>query len=264
MERGADCRPSAFLFVFRPAVGYNIGIMYRSRLRENLPRVKDRIAAASERAGGTAEVTLVGITKGHPADAVRAALEAGLSRCGENRAGEFESKAAELEANPADTGPGVPEWHFVGHLQRNKVRGILPLFRLIHSVDSIRLARELSRRAGQADRTVDSLVQVNTSGEDSKGGFEPGEAVDAVGRIADMDRLGVLGLMTMAPLTDREDVLHSAFGEARRLFEECERQIPAFQARHLSMGMSNDFEIAVEEGSTMVRLGTILFGERPQ
>ena len=190
---------------------------------------------------------------------VRAARTAGLQRCGENRVTELEEKVGEV-------GRASVEWHLIGHLQRNKVRRALPLFDLIHSIDSERLAQELSAEATRAGGTVRGLVQVNVSGEESKGGFNASDSVAAlvepIQRVADLAGLEVVGLMTMAPFTDEETVLRRTFSRARQLFEHCSRDVRGFEARYLSMGMSNDFEVAVEEGSTMVRLGTILFGER--
>src|SRR5690606_20891746 len=145
-------------------------------------------------------------------------------------------------------------------LQTNKVRKAVRLFDLIQSIDSLRLAQALSREALRSELEVVGLVQVNTSGEAQKGGFPPEEAVDAVGEIVALPGLRVYGLMTMAPFTSDESELRRTFVGARELFERCASEVPGFEARHLSMGMSNDFEVAVEEGSTMVRLGTVLFG----
>ena len=231
--------------------------MYRARLAETLPAVRERLARALERAGRRDEVVIVAVTKGHGPEALEALLDAGLARFGENR-------VQELEAKVAAVGRERAEWHLIGHLQRNKVRRALPLFDLIHSIDSLRLAQELSKEAGRAGRTVTGLVQVNTSGEPTKGGLRAEEAVEGVGRIVELPGLRIQGLMTMAPFTDDERVIRRTFAAARELFEACAKQVPAFEARHLSMGMSNDFEVAVEEGSTMVRLGTVLLGERSQ
>ncbi|MGH7482849.1 MAG: YggS family pyridoxal phosphate-dependent enzyme [Longimicrobiales bacterium] len=228
--------------------------MYAERLRETLPAVRERIARARERAGSGREVALVAVTKGHPAEAVCAAIDAGLHEIGENRVHELESKISAL-------GRAAARWHLIGHLQRNKVRRALPLFDVLQSVDSLRLARELSKEAVRSARRVSMLVQINTSGEASKGGFED-RAVDAVARIAELEALGVAGLMTMAPLTGDEATLRGCFAAARRIFEQCAARVDGFEPKYLSMGMSNDFEIAIEEGSTMVRLGTVLFGER--
>ena len=227
-------------------------------LRASLESVRERIARASERGGRGETVELVAVTKGHDDDVVEAALEVGLHRLGENRVQELAGKVARLESEGRAR---RAEWHLIGHLQRNKVKQALPLFDLIHSIDSERLATELSREAEQSDRDVVGLVQVNTSGEAAKSGFESGEAVDAVGRICALPRLRIVGLMTMAPFTEDEAVLRPTFARARELFDRC-ASLDGFEAKHLSMGMSNDYEMAIEEGSTMVRLGTVLFGER--
>lgn len=235
--------------------------MTAAEVARELERVRERIERARRRAGRTEEVSVVGVTKGHPWDAVEAALGAGLRLLGENRVQELEEKATRLEAEGR---PDGVEWHLIGHLQRNKVRQALPLFDLIHSIDSPRLARELSKEAAKAGREVAGLVQVNTSGEESKGGFEGPGAIDAIAAVCALPGVRVRGLMTMAPLTDDEAVIRATFGRARELYDRCASEIDAFEARHLSMGMSNDFEVAVEEGGNMVRLGTVLFGERRQ
>lgn len=197
---------------------------------------------------------MVAVTKGHPVDAVRAAVMAGLGALGENRVQELEEKVAVV-------GREYAAWHLIGHLQRNKVRRALDLFDRIHSIDSLRLARTLSSEAMRAGREVRGYVQVNVSGEETKGGFEGPEAVDAIGTVVALPGLHVDGLMTIAPFTEDERRLHDTFGAARRLLEEARRQFPAL-GPELSMGMSNDFEVALEEGATILRLGTVLFGER--
>jgi pyridoxal phosphate enzyme (YggS family) len=235
--------------------------MFEDRLRDSLPRVRERIEQAARRAGHNQEVRIIAVTKGHPVAAVRAAVAAGLHDCGENRVTELESKIEEL-------GRGAATWHLIGHLQRNKVRKAIPLFDLVHAIDSVRLARELSAEAARAGTTVNGLVQVNASGEAAKSGIDiaqdlaPGLA--AVQDICALPGLRIAGVMTMAPLVDDVVILRNTFARTRRLFDACARQVDNFFAQHVSMGMSNDFEIAIEEGSTMVRLGTILFGERAQ
>lgn len=231
--------------------------MYAVALRENLPRVQDRIAAAQGRSGRSGVVRIVAVTKTHPADAVRAALAAGLHAIGENRVQELEEKVTAV-------GRGAAEWHLIGHLQRNKVRRALPLFDVVESVDSYRLAQELSAEAERARGEVESLVEVNISGEESKSGFSPEEVLDAAAAVTQLPRLHVRGLMTIGPLTDDRAAIRAAFARMRGLFEACARDVPGFDARWLSMGMSGDFEVAVEEGSNLVRLGTVLFGERLQ
>lgn len=229
--------------------------MYEQRLRESLPRVQERITAARERAGRTDNVRLVAVTKGHPAAAISAAAAAGLLDVGENRVQELEEKRAELP----DAGVS---WHLIGHLQRNKARRAVALSDWIHSVDSVRLAHELSKEAQKAGLVVRALVQVNVSGEATKGGFDPGREAEAIAEVAALPGLSCEGLMTMAPFTDDEAVLRATFAGTRDLLERCLAGGAALRGRELSMGMSHDYEIAIEEGSTMIRLGTVLFGER--
>jgi PLP dependent protein len=227
--------------------------MDATRVADNVRRVRDRIDAALARAGRSGAVTIVAVTKTHGPEAVRAAVAAGLADCGENR-------VQELEAKHRAAGVAVA-WHLIGHLQRNKVKQVLPLIDLMQAVDSLRLAEALSAEAASTGRRLPVLVQVNASGETTKGGFAVATALADVTRIATLPGLRVDGLMTMAPYTDDEPLLRRTFTAVRELGEAC-AGVPGYGVGHLSMGMSNDFEIAVEEGSTMVRLGTILFGER--
>jgi pyridoxal phosphate enzyme (YggS family) len=235
--------------------------MYEERLRDSLPRVEERIEQSRAHAGRRNEVRIVAVTKGHPLAAVRAAVAVGLRDCGENRVAELDEKIGEL-------GRAAATWHLIGHLQRNKVRKAVPLFDVIHSIDSLRLARELSAEAERTGVTVHGFVQVNASGEEAKSGIDisseiaPGLA--ALQAICELPGLSITGVMTMAPFVAEESVLRRTFARTRELFDQAAGQVDKFEARDLSMGMSNDFEIAIEEGSTMVRLGTILFGERAQ
>ncbi|MFQ5689913.1 MAG: YggS family pyridoxal phosphate-dependent enzyme [Gemmatimonadota bacterium] len=227
-------------------------------LTDRLERVRERIARAAERGGRDPDrVEVLPVTKGHPASLVRAVAEAGLGRVGENRVQEAEEKRALW----GDLGL---EWHMIGHLQRNKARRAVKLFDVIESVDTVRLARRLSREAEDLGRReLPVLVQVNAAGERQKSGFALEALEGGLAEICDLPRLRVIGLMTMAPLTPDEAILRRTFRETRRLFEEVAPAVSGFEPRVLSMGMSNDFEIAVEEGSTRLRLGTSLFGERP-
>jgi pyridoxal phosphate enzyme (YggS family) len=222
----------------------------------NVEEVRGRIARACDRVFRDAEeVTLVAVTKTVGADAVVEAIEAGIAAVGENRVQEAAKKFTE------DLPP--VEKHLVGHLQRNKVRKALELFDMIESVDSVRLAREISTVCAASGREVDVLVEVNTSGEESKYGLEPGEAVEAVVEMADLGGLRIRGLMTVgAFLPDPEDV-RPCFRALRAIRDEIEeRIIPGVSMDHLSMGMTNDFEVAIEEGATIVRVGRAIFGER--
>jgi hypothetical protein len=226
-----------------------------AQVAARVSEVRERIERARVRAGRSDDVTLVAVTKTHPADAVRAVLAAGVRDVGENRVQELEEKVGEV-------GRGAVGWHLIGHLQRNKAGKAAPLFDLIHSLDSLRLAEALSAEAVKRGVTVRALVQVNASGEETKGGFEPAELADAVGRIVQMPGVEVHGVMTMAPFTDDEATVRAAFRRTREAMEDLARQVPRVAGRQLSMGMSNDFELAVEEGSTLVRVGSVLFGER--
>lgn len=229
--------------------------MYRDLLAENLPRLRERVASAARAAGRDPEgVRLVAVTKGHPLEAVRAALEAGLTELGENRVSELEEKVAGVGGDAAT-------WHMIGHIQRRKAPRVMEAAHLVHSIDSPRLARRFSRVATEAGREVEGLVQVNTSGEDSKGGFEGEGVVDRIREAADLPGLRIRGLMTMAPFVDDEEVLARTFRRLREISEELRGTTEAV-GPELSMGMTNDLEVAIREGSTMIRIGTALFGER--
>lgn len=231
------------------------GDSYRERLATTLPRVRERIEAAAGQAGrDPAAITLVAVTKGHPVEALHAALAAGVRDLGENRVAEMEEKVALV-------GRDAVRWHMIGHVQSRKAPRVVDCADLVHSVDSPRLATRLSRAALERERRLRVLVQVNTSGEDSKSGFDVHEAVDATVELAELPGLEVCGLMTMAPLVDDEQLLASTFARLRETLEEVRRQDPRVGGE-LSMGMTNDLEIAVREGSTLVRIGTALFGER--
>ena len=220
-------------------------------LPDRLRDVRARIDAARDKGGHGQSVTIVAVTKTHGADAVQAAWDAGLGDVGENRVQEALSKM-DLVSAPV-------RWHLIGHLQRNKVKS-LGRFHLVHSVDSDRLAEAVSDFGAQQGRPVDVLMQVNVVGEESKGGFGPGVWQGSAERLAGLAGLRVRGVMTMAPLDADESTLRTVFAGAR----DARNALCAagHDATELSMGMSNDYEIAVEEGATMVRLGTILFGAR--
>jgi len=229
--------------------------------------VRGRIAQAAERSGrDAAAIRIVAVTKGHPLEVVRAAAADGLLDIGENRVQEALEKQ--------DAWPDAPvRWHLIGHLQSNKARKAVGRFALIHSLDSARLADELEKAAAARELVQDVLVQVNVAREPQKTGVAPEEAEALAAHAAALPHLRLRGLMTMAPLTDDERVIRATFRGLRELGVRC-RVSGVGQAsadtRHptpgpvfeLSMGMSGDFEIAVEEGATLLRLGTILFGER--
>jgi hypothetical protein len=213
--------------------------------------LRERIAAAIARGGHGQAVTLVAVTKTHGLDAVRAAWAAGVHDVGENKVQEALRKQESVD---------VPvRWHLIGHLQRNKVRA-LDGFALLHSLDSPRLADAVHAHGVERGRAIDALVQVNVAGEETKGGYEPDELLAEAERLTGLVGIRVRGVMTMAPYTADERVLRATFAgarEARQLLRDA-----GHPATELSMGMSNDFEIAIEEGATLVRLGTVLFGAR--
>ena len=215
---------------------------------EQLTRVRERMAEACRRAGRSPdEVTLVGVSKGVPAQRVAEAYAAGLQDMGENRVQEAADKIEALAAQ------GVrPRWHLVGHLQTNKAKTVTGLFAILHSVDSVRLAQALSRRAREP---LPILLEVNVAQEASKFGFTPQEVASALRSIVDLPNLDVRGLMTVAPQTDQPESVRPVFQRLRKLRDE-------LGLRELSMGMTNDFEVAIEEGATMVRVGRAIFGER--
>ena len=196
------------------------------------------------------------VTKGHPFPAVEAAIEAGLDALGENRVPELEEKARLVH-------PGRVEWHMIGRLQRRMAPRVRGLASLLHSLDSLRLADRLERASVAGAPALPVLMQVNVSGEATKSGFAPAEVPGALERILGLPSLAVRGLMTMAPLTTDERILRATFRGLRRVQEEACARVPAYRGRELSMGMSNDYEWAVEEGSTMVRVGSAIFGRRP-
>lgn len=225
-------------------------------IKENLERVRDQIHRAAERAGRTAdEITVVAVTKTHGPEVVEEAIRAGIEDVGENRMQEFLRKAEAV-------GPAC-RWHLVGHLQTNKVNKAVGRFALVHSVDSIRIAEKLATASEQQGLTTDVLCEVNTSGEESKYGFQPEETVEACARIAGLTGLRLRGLMTVGPWVSDQSIVAKAFAALRHLKERVEREIDGdTRPFHLSMGMTDDFEIAIAEGSTIVRLGRVLFGER--
>lgn len=220
-------------------------------LPERVADVRARIDAAVARGGHAQQVTIVAVTKTHGPEAARAAYEAGLHDVGENKVQEALKKMAAVD---------VPvRWHLIGHLQRNKVKA-LEQFVLLHSLDSSRLADTVCELGIARGRAIDALVELNLSGEDSKGGFTLSELLPEAERLASLSGVRIRGVMTMASFTATESELHRTFAEARAALDTLAEA--GHPAEELSMGMSNDYEIAVEEGATIVRLGTTLFGAR--
>lgn len=239
-------------------------------ISENVVEIKEKVSDALKRSGDPSrEVKLVAVSKTFPAGKIAEAMNAGLFRFGENRVQEITSKYEALKDRKTvrvPQGKPVPvEWHFIGHLQTNKVKKLLDVpTRYIHSVDRSELAVELDRQLQKRGESRDVLVEVNTSGEESKSGVEPEGTIELVREVAKFGTLRIKGLMTIGRLTEDRVVIRECFDTLRRLFEKTRDEgIDDVEMIELSMGMSGDFEIAVEEGATIIRVGTAIFGERP-
>ncbi|MFW6059960.1 MAG: YggS family pyridoxal phosphate-dependent enzyme [Phycisphaeraceae bacterium] len=245
------------------------------RLRDAYRQVCDRIAAAAERSGRRPdEVLMVAVTKNASPDQIRTLVELGQVDLAENRVQqlnqrvvmleEFLSRKRTLGAAAEGEHQGAPaevRWHMVGHLQRNKAKQVIPLVTLIHSVDSLRLAEEIHNYCARQDRVADVLIQVNASGEASKHGIAPPAVIHFAEQIDTMIHLRLRGLMTMAPYSDNPEDARPVFGRTAELFHELRRErVAGGDCNILSMGMSGDFEVAIEEGANVVRIGQSLFG----
>jgi pyridoxal phosphate enzyme (YggS family) len=237
---------------YRQALGANAFTM--SSIAENLEYVREQIAQAAMKSGRSPdEVELVAITKTHPAEKVCEAIEAGQTLFGESRVQEARAKIPELPSNV--------RWHFVGHLQKNKVRPALPLFEMIHSIDSLGLAQDINRVAEEEGLHPRVLLEVNVAGEGSKFGFSFERLHDQMEELLALSRLSILGLMTIPPLAKQSEASRKHFVQLRHLRDRLQREFRV-DFTQLSMGMTQDFAIAVEEGATLVRVGTAIFGDR--
>jgi len=223
-------------------------------IAENLERVRKQMAHAAANAGRAVdEIELVAITKTHLAEKVREAIEAGQTLFGESRVQEARTKIPELPSNI--------RWHFVGHLQKNKIRHALPLFELFHGVDSLALAEEMNRIATDEGMHPRVLLEVNVAGEGSKFGFSTDKLREQMEELLALQRLSILGLMTIPPLADKTEASRRYFVQLRELRDRLQTEFHV-DLPQLSMGMTQDFPIAVAEGATLVRVGTAIFGER--
>ncbi len=229
-----------------------------SDVAENIRIVKENIAAAALRAGrDPSAVRLMGVTKTVDDERIMESIRAGIDIIGENYVQEARRKIEKM-------GRSLP-WHLIGHLQTNKAKYAVRLFDMIHSVDRISLAQELNRRAGLINAETNILIEVNVSGEESKDGIAPEQAIALVREVALLPYLRIHGLMTMAPWFDNQEEARPYFRKLRELKDEiAEAGIPGVEMKELSMGMSGDYEVAVEEGATIVRIGTKIFGARKQ
>jgi len=226
-------------------------------LKTRLQAVRTRIEKSAKDRGRSPEsVRLVAVIKTVPIPCIREAVEAGVTILGENYVQEARAKLSEFSDYPIS-------WHFIGHLQSNKAKYAVRLFDLIHSVDTLKLARELNKQSAKIDKIQKILIQVNIAEEVTKSGVSLKETQQLVEDISALDHLAVKGLMTMPPFFDDPEKARPFFAALCKLRDHLEQQLPHVTLNELSMGMTNDFEVAVEEGATLVRIGTAIFGERP-
>ena len=227
-----------------------------NELQQRITSVRQRIARAAAQAGKTeAEITLVGVSKTFPVEMINAAVELGLTHIGENRIQEARTKFPQVT--------GRPLFHMIGHLQRNKVKYAVKLFDLIQSLDSISLAEEIEARCSKLGKTMPVLLEVNTSGEEAKEGCAPSEAITLLKAIDRLPHLCVEGFMTVALYSEDPELVRPCFRQLRGIYEEGRSlNLERANLKYLSMGMSNDFELAIAEGANMVRVGSAIFGDR--
>lgn len=227
-------------------------------IQENIAGVMEKISRAAERAGrDPSDITVVAVAKGVDVERIQAAVEGGISIIGENKVQEAQHKVRATD--------GSITWHMVGHLQRNKVKEAVRIFAMIQSLDSLRLAEEINSRALTAGTIMDVLVQVNTSDEETKFGLEPQETLDFLRTISSFKGLSVRGLMTIGVFLPDPEQVRPCFRKLRELQKQIiEADIPNVEMEYLSMGMSSDYEVAIEEGANFVRIGTAIFGPREE
>jgi len=233
-------------------------------IRTRIEGVRQRIAAACARVGREPkEVALMAVTKTISAEAIQSAYRAGIGFFGENRVQEAAAKISPTLLHKSDHPTLAPQWHLIGHLQTNKVKKALELFQAVQSVDSLRLAEALQRQAEALQKTIEVFIEVNTSGEASKFGVVPAAALSLAQTVGALPNLQLTGLMTIGALTDDQALIRCCFRQLRELqMEIAAAKFPGVNLRHLSMGMTDDFELAIEEGSTLVRVGRAIFGAR--
>lgn len=225
-------------------------------IKTNLQEVRNKVAQAALKAGRKPEdIQIIAVTKTVDIPQMEEAIEAGITAIGENRVQEIRKKYPLLQKEV--------DWHLIGHLQTNKVKYIIDKVKLIHSVDRLSLANEISKRATKKGLTMSVLVQVNVAEEETKFGLKVEQVIPFIKEIVELEGIKVEGLMTMAPLVDDPEEVRFVFKELKLLAERIKQEsIPGVEMKHLSMGMTNDFEVAVEEGATLIRVGTGIFGKR--
>lgn len=228
----------------------------RLHLEKKWQAVEERVELACKRVGrSTEEVTIIGVSKTVEADVINASIEIGVKDLGENRVQEVLRKYDAVS-------PGV-QWHLIGHLQSNKVKYIIPLVTMIHSVDSLKLAKEINKEAKKCDKIMKVLVQVDMAKEDSKFGVAADDVKPLLESMAELENIQIQGLMFIAPFLEDAEGVRPYFKEMKLLFESLKvMNHPRIEMKHLSMGMTNDFEVAVEEGATLLRVGTGIYGKR--
>jgi len=225
-------------------------------IAQNLNAIRKRMEVACTRARrDPSGIALVAVSKGQPPEAVRSAADAGQLIFGENRVQEAKAKIPQC--------PGHARWHMIGHLQSNKARDAVPLFEMIESIDSLSLATEVNKWAEKSAKTMRALLEVNVAGESSKFGYNPARLLEEFLEVNSLPKIEIHGLMTVAPWAQDPQKVRPVFRRLRELKEQCEQKLGA-ALPDLSMGMSGDFEVAIEEGATIVRIGTALFGPRPK
>ncbi|MGM0499519.1 MAG: YggS family pyridoxal phosphate-dependent enzyme [Bacillota bacterium] len=232
--------------------------MQKEKLINNLKKVQENIKEAAAKADRDyKEVKLLAVSKKHSFEEVKILNQAGVKFFGESRVQELEEKNENLLSDDIEI-----DWHFVGHLQRNKVKYLMRMenCRMIQSIDSLRLAKEVNKRAKKNDRKIPILVEINISGDENKFGIKPEKAEEFLNKIINLDFLQIEGLMTILPYLDDSEKLRSYFKKMKKLFDKLSDEV--ISLNELSMGMTNDYQIAVEEGATIVRVGTAIFGER--
>jgi pyridoxal phosphate enzyme (YggS family) len=244
---------SALIFKASPV----ILCIFIQMIADNLDRIRQRVLRTCERSGrDPSGVTLVAVAKTFSAELVGEAVRAGATIIGENYVQELKAKREALEGEPV-------RWHFIGHLQRNKVKDVVPWVEMIQAVDSEPLAREIDRRAQSAGKVMDVLLEVNTTGEGSKFGVPPGDLLPLVAALSALTGVRLAGLMTIGPFLPDPEGSRPMFRQLRELRDQAAALAQAnAPMRHLSMGMTGDFEVAIEEGATLVRIGTAIFGSR--
>lgn len=246
------------LFLLKRGMGNMLSNYSKESIEKKYREILHNIEIVKKKNHIEHEIKVIAVSKTHPVEAIVNAFEAGIRDFGENYAQEMRRKYEQVKQIPNIK----PNWHFIGHLQTNKVKYIIPFVCLIHSADSVHLAEEINRQAQKNNRVVDVLIQVNTSSELSKFGCEPEHALGIIEEVSKFSHIRINGLMTIGSFSNDETIIRKEFRLLRKIFKEAKEKFPELPLKEISMGMSNDYLIAVEEGATILRIGTAIFGER--